>query len=60
MFQYSFSSNKQKKPRYYCLSSLYLFEKVPLTELFSEPFLMDLDLIWHVDWSINTYADRNR
>ena len=38
-----------KKPRYLCLSRLFVVIKVPLTELFSEPFLRDLDLIWRID-----------
>ena len=32
----------------------------PLTELFSEPFLRDLDLIWRLDSNINFMGDRNR
>jgi hypothetical protein len=33
---------------------------VPLSELLSEPFLMDLDLIWCVDCRIKTFEDKGR
>ena len=32
---------------------------VPLTELFSEPFMKDLDLLWRVDYMIKAFDDKS-
>jgi hypothetical protein len=34
------------------------FVSVPLTGLFSKPFLKDLDLLWRVDSNVKTCEDR--